>query len=149
MDLCGCDAGSRSCVAVRLRDAFEPCAANSSRATVLEEPPARDGRCVTVDAHRVGVFAVGSDAHRERAHLGPGEDLVDVTAASGTLPSLSVDVETSYDGSAWRTLGGFTAKAGTGSERLSFSGCDRFVRCAYTISGTLPEFTFSVSGEAV
>jgi len=75
--------------------------------------------------------------------------LLDVTAASGTTPSLAVEVETSYDGSTWRPLGGFTAVATTGSERLSFSGCDRFVRCAYTISGDTPSFTFSVSGEAV
>ncbi len=94
-------------------------------------------------------IASGNGSSVELGDRGTLRLLLDVTAASGTLPSLAVDVQTSYDGSTWRPLGGFTAKAGTGSERLSFPGGDRFVRCSYTISGTTPSFTFSVSGEAV
>ena len=75
-------------------------------------------------------------------------DLV-VSAASGTLPSLQVDIQTSKDGTTWRAIGGFTALAAAGSQRASFPGCDRFVRASYTLSGTTPSFTFSVSGEAV
>jgi len=72
-----------------------------------------------------------------------------VTAAAGTLPSLQVDIQTSADGSTWRTIGGFTALAAAGSQRASFLGADRFVRAIWTISGTTPSFTFSVDGEAV
>lgn len=72
-----------------------------------------------------------------------------VTAASGTKPSLSVDIETSADGSTWRPMAGFTALATTGSQRISIGGLDRFARAVWTISGTgSPSFTFSVSGEA-
>lgn len=74
--------------------------------------------------------------------------LLDVTAASGTTPTLDVTVQTSHDGSTWRSLGTFTQATAISSERKSFSGCDRFVRVSYTIGGTTPSFTFSVSGEA-
>jgi hypothetical protein len=94
-------------------------------------------------------IASGNGSSVELGDRGVLRLLLDVTAASGTLPSLSVDVQTSYDGTTWRTVGGFTALATTGSERLSFAGCDRFVRASYAISGTTPSFTFSVSGEAV
>lgn len=105
---------------------------------------------VPVTLHESAARAASGDGSTvELGDRGVLRLLLDVTAASGTTPSLSVDVETSYDGSTWRPLGGFTAKAGTGSERLSFPGCDRFVRCSYAISGTDPSFTFSVSGEAV
>jgi hypothetical protein len=73
-----------------------------------------------------------------------------VTAASGTKPSLQVDLETSSDNATWRPVGGFTALASTGTQRMSLGGLDRFVRAVWTISGSgSPSFTFSVSGEAV
>jgi hypothetical protein len=93
--------------------------------------------------------ASGTGSSVELGDRGTARLLLDVTAASGTLPSLQVDVQTSYDGTTWRTLGGFTALAAAGSQRASFPGCDRFVRAIWTISGTDPSFTFSVSGEAV
>jgi hypothetical protein len=72
-----------------------------------------------------------------------------VTAKSGTAPSLFVQIETSADGSTWRSLGGFTAlNDATGSQTLSFPGADRYVRAKWTVSGTDPSFTFSVSGES-
>lgn len=93
--------------------------------------------------------ASGSGSSVELGDRGTLRLLLDVTAASGTLPSLQVDVQTSYDATTWRTLGGFTALAATGSQRASFPGADRFVRATWTVSGTTPSFTFSVAGEAV
>ena len=75
--------------------------------------------------------------------------LLDVTAVSGTSPSLTVTVETSYDNVTWRSLGAFAAKTAVGTERKSFPGCDRYARVVRTISGTTPSFTSSVTGEAV
>lgn len=73
--------------------------------------------------------------------------LLDVTAATAPT-SLDVVVETSYDGSTWRSLGAFAQRtAAAQSERKSFSGCDRYARVNYTIVGT--SFTFAVTGEAV
>ena len=70
---------------------------------------------------------------------------LDVTAASGTL---MVSIETSADGSTWREVGAFTGATGTGSQRLSFAGLDRYVRAKWAIT-TSGSFTFSVTGEAV
>lgn len=75
--------------------------------------------------------------------------LLSVTANSGTDETLDVAVETSYDGTTWRSVAAFAQKTGTGTERKSFSGMDRFARVAWTIGGTdTPSFTFAVTGEA-
>lgn len=76
--------------------------------------------------------------------------LLDVTAASGTTPTLDVVVETSHDGvNNWRSLLTFEQKTTTGqSERQAVAGSDRFVRAVCTIGGTTPSFTFSLTGEA-
>ena len=71
-----------------------------------------------------------------------------VTAASGTLPTLDVEIQTSPDGSTWTAVASFTQKTGTGSQHKLFAPLDRYVRAACTIGGTLPSFTFSLSGEA-
>lgn len=73
---------------------------------------------------------------------------LDVTAVSGTAPTLDVAIETSADGTTWRALASFAQKTVAGSERKSFVGCDRFIRANCTIAGTTPSFTFSVAGEA-
>lgn len=75
--------------------------------------------------------------------------LLDVTARSGTSPSMTVAIETSYDGTTWRSVASFAAATAVGTERKSFTGIDRYVRAVATISGTSPSFTYSVSGEAV
>lgn len=93
--------------------------------------------------------ATGTGSSYELGDRGVLRLLLDVTAASGTSPTLDVAVETSYDGSTWRSVAAFAQKTAAGTERKSFSGCDRFVRITYTIGGTTPSFTFSVSGEAV
>lgn len=79
---------------------------------------------------------------------------LNVTAASGTSPSLTVVVQTSSDGGvndAWRSVLGtaFTAATAVGEQYSCFAGLDRFVRVVTTISGTTPSFTFTLSGEAV
>lgn len=74
--------------------------------------------------------------------------LLDVTARSGTTPTLDVTVQTSYDGSTWRTAGTFAQSTAVGSERKSFTGLDRYVRANGVITGTTPSFTCSVTGEA-
>lgn len=76
--------------------------------------------------------------------------LLDITAASGTSPTITVAVETSSDSATWYTVGSFAQRTGVASERKSFSGLDRFVRLTWTIGGTTPSFTFSVTaGELV
>lgn len=74
---------------------------------------------------------------------------LDVTAASGTAPTLDVKLETSHDGVTWRLVKAFAQKTGVSSERISTSDLDKHVRWAWTITGTTPSFTFSVAGDLV
>jgi hypothetical protein len=77
--------------------------------------------------------------------------LLTVSAASGTTPTLDVQVQTSNDGSTGWTIVGtaFTQATGTTTQRKTFSSLDRFVRVAWTLGGTTPSFTFSLAGELV
>lgn len=70
---------------------------------------------------------------------------LDVTAASGTTPSVTVLLEDTLDGTNWNTVGTFAAKTATGREVISVATpfTDR-LRAKWTISGTTPSFTFSV-----
>lgn len=96
----------------------------------------------TVTRTASGAASAVECAHKSVACL----DLV-VSAASGTTPSLTVTIETSKDGSTWRSLGTFTAATAVTSERKSFVGLDRYVRANATISGTTPSFTYKVTGD--
>ena len=71
---------------------------------------------------------------------------LDVTAASGTTPTLDVIVEHSHDGTTWATLGSFTQATGVTSETKTFGPCRRFARGKATVGGTTPKFTFTLSG---
>lgn len=74
-----------------------------------------------------------------------------VTAASGTAPTLHVQIETreAYGSGSWRVVDAFPVQSSTGTVRRSMSGLDRFVRAVCTLGGSSPSFTFSLSGEAV
>lgn len=74
---------------------------------------------------------------------------LNVTAASGTSPSLTVTIEHSGDGSTWRPHSSFAAATAVTTERKTFGGIDRYVRATWAVAGTTPSFTFSVSGEVV
>ena len=45
--------------------------------------------------------------------------LLDVTARTGTTPTLDVTIQTSFDGTTWRTAGTFTQVTATGQQRLT------------------------------
>ena len=72
---------------------------------------------------------------------------LDVTAASGTTPSMTVSIET-REGAADTpaTVASFAAKTGVASERKRFTGLSKECRYVATISGTTPSFTFALSG---
>lgn len=74
---------------------------------------------------------------------------LDVTAASGTSPTLDVKLQHSPDGSKWSDLGtAFAQKTAAGREVKVFTQFHRFVKVVYTIGGTSPSFTFSVEATA-
>lgn len=75
--------------------------------------------------------------------------LLNVTAASGTTPSLAVEVQWSHDGTVWSSASPqdtFTAITATGSVVKNFQVKGRFARLSYTITGTTPSFTFTATG---
>ncbi len=75
------------------------------------------------------------------------ELFLDVTAASGTTPTLNVIVETRTSAGTARTVGAaFTQATAVSSERKSFVGLGDEYRVRWTIAGTTPSFTFSVTG---
>lgn len=71
---------------------------------------------------------------------------LNVTAASGTTPTLDVVVEDSLDGTNWNTVGTFAQKTVAAREVINvttpFAGQ---LRARWTIAGTTPSFTFDVS----
>lgn len=114
----------------------------------------QDGRTANgLDLPLVPSAALTATGTGDTAEMGETSTMrlkLDVTAASGTLPTLDVIVETSPDGAAnWQTVATFAQKTAVSSELNVFPGCDRFVRAKWTIGGTGPSFTFSVVGEAV
>ena len=71
---------------------------------------------------------------------------LDVTAASGTTPSMTVTVEDTVDGTNYNTVQAFAAKTAVGREviRITTPFSDT-LRVSWAITGTTPSFTFSVS----
>lgn len=76
--------------------------------------------------------------------------ILDVTARSGTSPTLDVTVFTADDSSGTNaraaTGSPFAQKTNVAAERKTFTGLDAYYRVAWTVGGTTPSFTFSVSG---
>lgn len=69
-----------------------------------------------------------------------------ITAVSGTTPSLTAVVQQSTNNSTWTTLGTFTAATAVGSQTITGTGTvNRYLRIAWTVSGTTPSFTVQAS----
>lgn len=72
--------------------------------------------------------------------------LLDVTAVSGTSPSMTVSVEWTHDGSTWfaaDTADTFTAITAAKKTVKNFTVKGLGFRLVWTITGTTPSFTFS------
>lgn len=77
------------------------------------------------------------------------EGFLTVTAASGTTPTLDARLETSVDGgTTWTTVAAFTQITAAGARSRVFGPLGDVCRWAWTIAGTTPSFTFSISAEA-
>lgn len=99
------------------------------------------------------VTATGQSASADVGGAGTLRAQVVVTAATGTSPSLTCTIQTSHDAGAtdpWRTAGAaYGAITAPGSSPWQCFAVDRYVRVSYVVSGTTPNITFSVVGEAV
>lgn len=73
--------------------------------------------------------------------------LVEVSAVSGTSPTLDVKLQTSPDGASWFDLpGGALAQiTASGNYALKVANFGRFIRVAYSIGGTTPSFAFKAT----
>lgn len=76
---------------------------------------------------------------------------VNVTAASGTTPSLTIEVVWSQDGTNFASAATpdvFTAITAAGAVVKSFPVKGRYARLKYTITGTTPSFTATITAYA-
>lgn len=71
---------------------------------------------------------------------------LNVTAASGTSPTLNALIEDSVDGGAtWNTIGTFAQRTAAGREVINITTpFGTQLRVRWTIAGTTPSFTFAV-----
>lgn len=79
---------------------------------------------------------------------GPATSLraqLNVTAASGTTPTLNVIIEDSLDGTNWNTVGTFAQKTAAAREVINITTpFSDLLRVTWTVGGTTPSFTFAV-----
>jgi hypothetical protein len=74
---------------------------------------------------------------------------LNVTAKSGTNPTLDVRLETTADGGAtWYTCGTFAQNTVVASEAKMFAPVGSQVRWAWTVGGDTPSFTFAITCSA-
>lgn len=82
------------------------------------------------------------------AHASNLAVLINCTAASGTTPSLTLSVEWSHDGTVFapaETADAFTAITAATSKVKAFAVKGNYYRLVWTITGTTPSFTFTLS----
>jgi len=69
-----------------------------------------------------------------------------VTEVSGVEPKLTVVVEETLDGTNWNQIGKFTERTRVGRQTISLGDpLAETIRLSWTITGTAPLFTFSVT----
>lgn len=70
---------------------------------------------------------------------------LNVTATSGTTPTLDVVLEDSLDGTNWNTIGTFTQATAVARQAINVTTpfAER-VRARWTVGGTTPSFTFDL-----
>lgn len=115
-------------------------------------PPRLQPRTIQEALTPRSVTLKASDAQTASSQTGAieiyGKELtvtLDVTAVSGTTPTLDVKLQHSPDGSLWSDLGtAFTQKTAVSREVKTFTQMHGYVRVVWTIGGTTPSFTCSV-----
>jgi hypothetical protein len=113
-----------------------------------------DGRFVYAEKFSVSAVVTAS-GNSPAVDVGSANVLrgISVTAASvgGTTPTLVIQPQTSPDGTNWVSLGGVYATLtanGTATHPV-LGPVERYVRLNYTVTGTTPTFTLTVTGDLV
>lgn len=73
---------------------------------------------------------------------------LDITARSGTTPTLDLALETTVNGSDWYSVGAFAQKNAVDNDARAFGPLGEESRWKGTLGGTTPSFTFSVTTKA-
>lgn len=160
-------ASSRSASSWRTLGAFAQVLAAGTTALALTGADAFVRAKWTLSGSAAGAFCVTGDASLElrasaaitTASASTPVDLaqyraarltLDVTAVSGTSPTLDVAIETASSSTAttWREVGTFSTAFDVGGEEKLFSNLDRFVRARWTPSAGA-SFTASIGGVAI
>jgi len=105
----------------------------------------------TVTGSGTGVDVTKNDAGTSGTYTrGAARLRLDVSAVSGTNPTLDVVVQTGPSSTGpWKQVGAFTRATATTWEELPVAGLLDWVRVSWTIAGTdTPTFTFAVTGAA-
>lgn len=98
---------------------------------------------VNVTAEGTGTLTVDLLAHDAKDFTA----YIDVTAGSGTTPTLDVKFQEQDPASGnWIDIpsAAFTQATGVTSERITFSSNVRELRCSRTVGGTTPSFDYTV-----
>ena len=92
--------------------------------------------------------ATGTGTAFDAARATALEVTLAVTAASGTTPTLDLALQTSVDGgTTWQTVKAFSQKTGTTTDVGVFGPLGSKLRWSWTIGGTTPSFTFTVTAK--
>lgn len=101
-------------------------------------------------AAQSAVTGSGNTANHEVGGRSTARLTLNVTAASGTTPSITVNVQTSPDGSSWTTVASFTAATAVSATSKVFGPLDRYMRAQWAApSGATPSFNFNITGDIV
>lgn len=112
--------------------------------------PSRDvfSRGLSSDLVVASAARTASGNSGDLPNFGSAETLraqLDVTAASGTTPTLDVVIEDTIDGTNYNTIGTFAQKVAAGREVINITTpFSDTIRVKHTVGGTTPSFTFSV-----
>lgn len=69
---------------------------------------------------------------------------IDVTSVSGTNPSMTLTMQSSYDNSNWFDTGSSVTITSTGKTVIPIANFGLYIRFNRTLSGTDPSFTYSI-----
>jgi hypothetical protein len=107
---------------------------------------------VTVSGNSAGAPELANIGHSDRDPAPFNLSvLINATAVSGTTPNLVAEVVWSHDGTNFfsaATPDTFTAITAVGGVVKQFPVKGRFARIKYTVTGTTPSFTLTVTGYA-
>jgi hypothetical protein len=92
------------------------------------------------------ITATATSAKVNAGGYGTVKAYLNITAASGTTPTLDVKFQDSYDGTNYVDVasGAFAQKTTTNSSSLVLSNVGPYLRAVQTVAGTTPSFTFDL-----